>query len=383
MSSERSIGALCAINKKEGDFDQTDVELLGTIAGTVVLSVENARFSDELKKAYREVSSLNRAKDKAINHLSHELKTPVAILSSCTRILEKSLMELPHSAWKPTLDRTRRNLDRILEIQYEAADIMGERSHRVHAVLSMLLEQCADELETLAVEEGGESAADRIRKRIDEIFLPKEVVAREILLHEEVREKLRELAPRFSHREVEIVTNLEPAPAVLIPPDVLHKVIEGLVRNAVENTPDEAKVEIVVQKKGVGAELLVRDYGTGIAEEAQRRIFEGLFTTRDTLAYSSKRPFDFMAGGKGADLLRMKIFSERYHFRINVTSTRCPFIPREDQTCPGRISECSHCSTTEGCHRSVATTFSVYFPPATVPSSAHAENLKRPDISRR
>jgi len=364
MSSERSIGALCAINKKEGEFDQTDVELLGTIAGTVALSVENARFSEELKNAYREVSSLNRAKDKAINHLSHELKTPVSILSGSLTILAKKLQALPENSWKPTLDRLQRNLDRIVDIQYEAADIMENRPYRAHAVLSMLLEQCADELETLAVEEGGESAADRIRKRIDEIFLPKEVVAREVLLHEEVKKKLGELAPRFSHREVEIVTNLEPAPAVLIPPDVLHKVIEGLVRNAVENTPDEAKVEVLVRKKGVGAELLVRDYGTGIAEEAQRRIFEGLFTTRDTLAYSSKRPFDFMAGGKGADLLRMKIFSERYHFRINVTSTRCRFITGEDQVCPGRVSKCPHCSTTEGCHRSVATTFSVYFPPA-------------------
>jgi GAF domain-containing protein len=49
-SSDRMIGALCAINKKEGLFDQTDVEMLGMIAGTVALSLENARFSDELKK---------------------------------------------------------------------------------------------------------------------------------------------------------------------------------------------------------------------------------------------------------------------------------------------------------------------------------------------
>jgi len=364
MSSERSFGALCAINKKEGDFDQTDVELLGTIAGTVALSVENARFSEELKNAYREVSSLNRAKDKAINHLSHELKTPVSILSGSLTILAKKLQSLPDTSWKPTLDRLQRNLDRIVDIQYEAADIMENRPYRAHTVLTMLLAQCADELETLIVEQGGESLADRVRKRIDEIFLPKEVVARELLLHEQVKEKLKELEPRFSHREVEIVTNLEPVPAVLIPTDVLHKVIEGLVRNAVENTPDEGKVEIVVRKKGVGAELLVQDYGTGIAEEAQRRIFEGLFTTRDTLAYSSKRPFDFMAGGKGADLLRMKIFSERYHFRISVTSSRCRYIAREENVCPGRISACPHCSKGEGCHRTVATTFSVYFPPA-------------------
>jgi light-regulated signal transduction histidine kinase (bacteriophytochrome) len=189
-------------------------------------------------------------------------------------------------------------------------------------------------------------------------------VAREILLHEAVRDKLEQLRPLFAHRQVEIVTQLEPAPAILIPPDVLHKVIAGLLRNAVENTPDESRVEIVVRRKGEGAELLVRDYGTGIAEEAQNRIFEGLFTTRDTLAYSSKRPFDFMAGGKGADLLRMKIFSERYHFQIGMSSTRCRFIPREDDLCPGRISQCPHCAGGDGCHRSVATTFSIYFPPA-------------------
>jgi PAS domain S-box-containing protein len=364
-SSERVIGALCAINKKGGDFDQTDVELLGTIAGTVALSVENARFSEELKKAYREVSSLNRAKDKAINHLSHELKTPVSILSGSLTILAKKLQALPEQTWRPTLERLQRNLERIVDIQYEAADIMENRSYRAHEILSKLLSQCADELETLTVQEIGEGPiVERLRKRIDEIFLPKETVPREILLHEAVREKIDEMRGQFSHREVQIAMDLNPAPPILIPPDVLHKVIEGLVRNAVENTPDESKVEIVVQRKGDGAELQVRDYGIGIGEDAQQRIFEGLFTTRDTLAYSSKRPFDFLAGGKGVDLLRMRIFSERHHFQIRMTSTRCRFIPKEDDVCPGRLSSCPHCAGPQGCHRNASTTFSIYFPPA-------------------
>ena len=54
-SIDRIIGTLCAVNKKTGDFDQSDVELLNMIAGTVVLSIENARVTEELKKAYREV----------------------------------------------------------------------------------------------------------------------------------------------------------------------------------------------------------------------------------------------------------------------------------------------------------------------------------------
>ena len=155
-SSDRVIGALCAINRKEGDFDERDVELLGTVAGTVALSVENARFSEELKKAYREVTSLNRAKDKAINHLSHELKTPVSVLLSCTKLLERSLMELPHQEWKIPLERSQRNLERVLDIQYEAADIMQKKPYQAHGVLSLLLDQCRDELESLVAEEGGD-----------------------------------------------------------------------------------------------------------------------------------------------------------------------------------------------------------------------------------
>ena len=57
-SGDRIIGALAAINKKEGRFEKSDVELLSMVAGAVVLSVENARFSDELKKAYREIKQL-------------------------------------------------------------------------------------------------------------------------------------------------------------------------------------------------------------------------------------------------------------------------------------------------------------------------------------
>ena len=102
-SKDRIIGVLYVMNKKTGDFDQTDLEFLNTIAGAVVLSIENARFSEEIKKAYKEVSSLNRAKDKVINHLSHELKTPVSILSSSLNILAKRLLPLPEETGLPSL----------------------------------------------------------------------------------------------------------------------------------------------------------------------------------------------------------------------------------------------------------------------------------------
>ncbi len=140
---------LTAINKKEDAFDETDVQMLNMVAGTVALSIENARFSDELKKAYKEVSGLNRAKDKIIHHLSHELKTPASVLIGSLNILTKKLATLPEETWKPSMERAERNLNRILEIQMETEDIIRERQYKTHDFLSMMLDECTDELENL------------------------------------------------------------------------------------------------------------------------------------------------------------------------------------------------------------------------------------------
>jgi signal transduction histidine kinase len=362
---EQITGVLCAINKKAGDFDRSDIELLSMIAGTVALSIKNARVSEELKKAYNEVTSLNRAKDKAINHLSHELRTPLAVLAGSMARLDKRMAPLADEGWKSLLEMIRRNVNRILAIQYEVEDIMEGKESKAYALLSLLLDQCADELETLIAEQAGETPViEKVRKRIEDLFGPREAVSKKMDLGQAVQGRLDALKPLFSHRDVHIVTHIEPTPPIFIPPDVLQKVIDGLIKNAIENTPDEGDLELAVSKQGEGSSFVVHDYGIGIPEEAQKRIFEGFFSTRDTMAYSTKKPFDFMAGGKGADLLRMKIFSERYHFEMKMTSTRCPFLSIETNICPGRISQCPHCSKKGDCHRSGGTVFSIYFLPA-------------------
>ncbi len=362
-STDRVIGVLCAVNKKDGTFDERDLELLSLVGGTVSLSIENARYSEELKKAYLEVRSLNRAKDKAINHLSHELKTPVSVLVGSLDILSKRLEGLSEETWKPTMERAGRNLNRIVEIQDEVDDIIQERRTDIPMLLSILVDQCADQLETIIAQEAGEGdPVERVRRRIDQIYGARDLKPEAIDLGEFVKGRVEEARRLAGHRDLDLEVGTEPGCTVHIPHAPLQKTVDGLLRNAVENTPDQGIIEVLVHPAGEAVELVVRDYGTGIPRDAQARIFEGFFSARDTLHYSTRKPFDFNAGGKGADLLRMKIFSERYGFKISMSSTRCPFIPSESDVCPGRIEDCPHCSVPEECLESGGTTIRVRFP---------------------
>ncbi|MBN2034671.1 MAG: PAS domain S-box protein [Deltaproteobacteria bacterium] len=364
-SNARIVGVLCAINKREGMFDESDAQLLNMIAGTVGLSIENARYAKQITEAYKEVAGLNRAKDRMINRLSHELKTPTSVLMASLKIIARLLGNKSEEKWKPTLDRAWRNLERILEIQYQVEDIMEEKHYENYEMLQILIDQCADELQVMVAEEIGEGPLiDRIRKKIDAIYTPKEHKISEFSLDRFVEWRIRELKNNFAHREIELISRLLPVPNICVPEDVLRKVVDGLIRNAVEATPDEGRIEIMVHKKGEGSELVIYDLGVGITDENQRRIFEGYFMTQDVLAYSSKRPFEFNAGGKGADLLRMKIFSERYNFKIEMTSSRCRYIPTDKDQCPGRISKCTFCKERTDCFQSGNTVFKIYFPSA-------------------
>ena len=151
-------------------------------------------------------------------------------------------------------------------------------------------------------------------------------------------------------------------PDIFLPPDVVSKTIEGIIRNAVENTPDQGKIEISAVAKDNGVLFTVRDFGVGIDKEFRKRIFEGFFSTQETLLYSTKTPFEFGAGGKGADLLRIKLFADRLGFTIDMDTDRCIYLAAGDETCPGDILKCRFCKEQADCLNSGHTTFSVFFP---------------------
>ena len=75
-------------------------------------------------------------------------------------------------------------------------------------------------------------------------------------------------------------------------------------------------------------------------------------------------PYDFNAGGRGFDLLRITLFSERYGFDTKMISQRCGFIPEDSDACPGAVDRCAHCRGEADCEASGGTTMQIRFLPS-------------------
>jgi len=261
--------------------------------------------------------------------------------------------------------RIERNLERIVDIQDEVADIMEDKAYSSQKLLQKMFDVCRDELETLIHQNMDEPDLEKsIRQMIDEKFGPRSVNCHSIDFYEYINRLYSLLSPQFSFRVLDVKISLEKElPSLLLPEEILNKMLGGLIKNAVENTPDQGKIDISLINRDHGVLVCVKDYGVGIEKDAQKRIFEGFFTTQETLSYSTKKPFEFNAGGKGADLLRMKIFSDRLGFILKMESERCGFLlGNKDTECPGDIKACRFCQSPEDCLNSGYSIFTVFFP---------------------
>ena len=193
-------------------------------------------------------------------------------------------------------------------------------------------------------------------------FGAKKIAPERIILAEYVGKRLEDLKQLFSHRQVEIIRHFESARPLNIPLDPLQKVVDGLIKNAIENTPDEGKIRIRAYKTDNHIAIDCIDHGIGITRENQELIFGGFFHTQETEMYSTKKPFDFNAGGAGIDLLRTKILSEKFGYTFDFVSKRCDFIILDSDECPGNIAMCPHIKNREECYNSGGSTFSIRFP---------------------
>jgi K+-sensing histidine kinase KdpD len=358
------LGVIEVINKKDEEFSLRDMTILEIIASQTGSAIDNARTHGKLEEAYEELKVLDMAKERIINHLSHELKTPLAIISSAIEIITRRIDQVNMEKVEKSVERVKRNVSRLSDIQNEIRDILNERSFEEKEKIVGIVEDTASIIDELG-ETNDENIAEVIKlvsRRLDSIIEVKEYRKERIRLNEFLDDICDEAISYMHGRELQIQRSFKEDIVLNTDRDILKKVVVGILRNAIENTPDEGEIEIKTKLGGDGIGIDIRDYGTGISPENQKMIFGGFFHTQETGSYSTKRPYEFDAGGVGCDLLRIKILSERCGFDVDYESTVCEFRSKDTDRCPGKISDCQFIASKLECISSGGSTFSITFP---------------------
>jgi len=287
---------------------------------------------DALEESRNEHERLSRAKSKALDHLSHELRTPLSVILGNIRLLRrKAQARTSPIVREEDFDLMERNLTRIFNIQRETDQII--RSYQELEVT--LPPKTTDTKSTLTMET--------------------------IPLYPFTERILNKVKQQAAHRDLDIQLDGLDDISLNMNSGVLEDILLGLLKNSIENTPDGGLVRVVLEQKDQWIQLKVQDFGIGITKENQRHLFDGLFHMLDTELYTSKEPYDFGAGGKGLDLLKMKVYSKRFGFDISVRSQRCMHLTKERDLCPGKIPLCKYCKQLEDCLSSGGSTFCLSF----------------------
>jgi two-component system phosphate regulon sensor histidine kinase PhoR len=121
------------------------------------------------------------------------------------------------------------------------------------------------------------------------------------------------LSPLARDRNVEILLEAPSSPVIVLGErDELIRLTENLVENALKYGANGKRVEIKLRNEGSDAELIVRDFGPGIAPEHLPRLTERFY--RVDVAHSREQ------GGTGLGLAIVKHIAARHRARLSVES---------------------------------------------------------------
>jgi signal transduction histidine kinase len=105
---------------------------------------------------------------------------------------------------------------------------------------------------------------------------------------EKVRSNISEILDRTVNlvrydkrfKNIRLVSNIEPMPALRINPDRVQQVFLNLMLNAIDAMPEGGELTVSMKQRGESVEIVFSDTGVGIDEVIMDKIFDPFFTTK-------------------------------------------------------------------------------------------------------
>lgn len=221
-------------------------------------------MSKELKKRNLELIDMIESKQQFIDNLSHEMNTPLTSIYGYAKLLENAALNEDQ---------------KIKYLQY-----IQDETNRISEMYKKLL--------MLSYKENNE------------------IDIKEINLKKLLEEIIKELKPKMEKHKIKLVieNNVENIKADSM---LLELAISNLIRNAIENTPENKKITIKTEKTKI-IKISVIDEGRGIKKEDIDKIVEPFYRVDKSRSRAH--------GGAGLGLSIVKRVIELHNGKLNIES---------------------------------------------------------------
>lgn len=183
----------------------------------------------KLEKAYAELSLAKEQKEKILNSVAHDLRSPISNIASISKLI---LLD-------SRLGKEQNELLKLIEYSSDTSlNLINELLQNNNRVL-----QSSD------------------LKQMD--------------LNQQMKQWLQALQYRANEKKIHIQTDYPSYPLmVTIDPDKTERVITNLVNNAIKFSPENSVIYIKLYREEKNALLIVKDEGIGIPKENHQLIFD-------------------------------------------------------------------------------------------------------------
>ena len=235
--NDRTVGVLNVQTEEHRDFSGSDVAHLRAIADLLAGIVEKGRMQLEAEERANELKKIDDARAELIALVTHELRTPLAVVRAYTDLLAEDPPLEGRDSRDPERRERRAGWHRSTMEQVERLDRL------VDSILA-------------SVRVGPEPDPDLLPTTVGEV----------------VTDAASELAPLLSRHRLELREGIRLF--ALTDPSRLRQILEHLVENAVKYAPPETTITLDWRMADGSVRIGVADEGPGIPEEWRERIFE-------------------------------------------------------------------------------------------------------------
>ncbi len=233
---DKVTGVLEALNKRQGLFDETDLQTLSNIASHAAVAINNARLVEALQKTYNELGELDQLKSDFIAIASHELRTPLSLVMGYAALLKEG--GGPETS--------------------EHAEAVLNSALRMRTLIEAMTNMNMLQIGSVEIALQRTPLQPIVQAAYDEVI-------------HLVRTKDQELSLQLPGGVLEARAD-DPK---------LRLALVNLLNNAIRFTPAEGHIWLKLERRGREVWITVRDDGIGIPEEELERIFSGFYQVDD------------------------------------------------------------------------------------------------------